>query len=102
MEVQDEGSVLAFSAPLLFPLMVLLCSIQAALVLPFLPRRATHPPTTSQHLTNTPPPQVYGLPCLIVFKDGKAIEESHHEGAVTKKALVEYLAKHGVPATANA
>lgn len=46
--------------------------------------------------------KVYGLPCLIVFKDGKAIEESHHEGAVTKKALVEYLAKHGVPATANA
>jgi proteasome assembly chaperone (PAC2) family protein len=45
---------------------------------------------------------VYGLPCLIVFKDGKAVEESHHEGAVTKKALVEYLAKHGVPATANA
>ena len=34
---------------------------------------------------------VYGLPCLILFKDGQEVEGSHHEGAVTKKALVEYL-----------
>ena len=66
----------------------------AKLIFPFL-----HPPPNPP---TQPPPQVYGLPCLIVFKDGQPVEESHHEGAVTKKALVEYLAKHGVPATANA
>lgn len=38
--------------------------------------------------------KVYGLPCLIIFKDGVKVEESHHEGAITKKALAKYLEDH--------
>jgi len=38
--------------------------------------------------------KVYGLPCLIVFKDGQKLEASHHEGAITKKALGDYLQRH--------
>lgn len=38
--------------------------------------------------------KVYGLPCLIVFKDGAMVEGSHREGAITKKGLAEYLEKH--------
>eukprot|EP00887_Chlorella_sp_A99_P002239 scaffold10.g2239.t1 len=34
---------------------------------------------------------VYGLPCLILFKDGAEVEGSHAEGAVTRKVLQEYL-----------
>jgi len=35
--------------------------------------------------------KVYGLPCLILFKDGKAVPESFREGAITKVKLKEYL-----------
>jgi len=35
---------------------------------------------------------VYGLPCLIVVKDGKVVDGSHREGAITKKGLAEYIA----------
>ena len=35
--------------------------------------------------------KVYGLPCLILFKDGKAVPGSFREGAVTKAKLKEYL-----------
>ncbi|PSC67617.1 thioredoxin x [Micractinium conductrix] len=46
---------------------------------------------------------VHGLPCFIMFKDGQEVEGSHSEGAMSKKALTEYLAKHGVvPVAANA
>lgn len=38
--------------------------------------------------------QVYGLPCFILFKDGAEVEGSHSEGAMTKKALAEYLQKN--------
>ncbi|XP_020254332.1 thioredoxin X, chloroplastic, partial [Asparagus officinalis] len=35
--------------------------------------------------------KVYGLPCLILFKDGKEVPESRREGAITKVKLKEYL-----------
>lgn len=38
--------------------------------------------------------KVYGLPCFIVFKEGKEAEGSHAEGAMTKKSLTTYLAQH--------
>jgi thioredoxin 1 len=45
--------------------------------------------------------QVYGLPTLILFKDGKQVEGSQREGAVTKAMLQAYLTKHGVAAAAS-
>jgi thioredoxin 1 len=38
--------------------------------------------------------QVYGLPCLIVFKDGQEVPGSKNEGAVTKAILQKYIEKH--------
>jgi thioredoxin 1 len=35
--------------------------------------------------------KVYGLPCLIMFNGGAMIEGSLREGAITKKALAEYI-----------
>ncbi|KAG9441959.1 hypothetical protein H6P81_017813 [Aristolochia fimbriata] len=35
--------------------------------------------------------KVYGLPTLILFKDGKEVPESRKEGAITKVKLKEYL-----------
>jgi hypothetical protein len=50
----------------------------------------------------TPHPlQVYGLPTLILFKDGQEVAGSHREGAVTKAMLQTYLTKHGIVAKAN-
>lgn len=40
--------------------------------------------------------KVYGLPTLIMFKDGQEVGGSKREGAVTKPLLQTYLAKHGV------
>ncbi|EFJ50316.1 hypothetical protein VOLCADRAFT_58287 [Volvox carteri f. nagariensis] len=40
--------------------------------------------------------KVYGLPTLIVFKDGEEIAGSKREGAITKALLEQYLSKHGV------
>ncbi|PNH04901.1 Thioredoxin X, chloroplastic [Tetrabaena socialis] len=40
--------------------------------------------------------KVYGLPALIVFKDGQAVAGSKREGAVTRAMLEQYLAKHGI------
>jgi thioredoxin 1 len=37
---------------------------------------------------------VYGLPTLIVFKDGKEVEGSKSEGAVTKAKLADYIKKY--------
>ncbi|KAL1832676.1 hypothetical protein ACET3Z_002327 [Daucus carota] len=35
--------------------------------------------------------KVYGLPALILFKNGKEIPESRREGAITKAKIKEYL-----------
>lgn len=35
--------------------------------------------------------KVYGLPTLILFKNGKEVPESRREGAMTKVKLKEYL-----------
>ncbi|KAL4569958.1 hypothetical protein LXL04_025607 [Taraxacum kok-saghyz] len=35
--------------------------------------------------------KVYGLPALILFKDGREIPESRREGAITKAKLKEYI-----------
>ena len=35
--------------------------------------------------------KVYGLPTLILFKNGKEVPESRREGAITKVKLKEYL-----------
>lgn len=40
-------------------------------------------------------PQVYGLPTIILVKDGEKMKGSHHEGAITQAKLVDYLDKHG-------
>ena len=40
--------------------------------------------------------QVYGLPTLILFKDGEVVEGSQQEGAIGKEKLRAYLEKHGV------
>lgn len=38
--------------------------------------------------------KVYGLPALIMFKNGKEVAESRREGAITKVKLKEYIDKH--------
>lgn len=38
--------------------------------------------------------KVYGLPCLIVYKDGNEVPGSHREGAITKKDLVKYIEQY--------
>lgn len=35
--------------------------------------------------------KVYGLPTLILFKDGKEVPNSRREGAITKIKLKEYV-----------
>lgn len=45
--------------------------------------------------------QVYGLPCFLLFRDGALVEGSRTEGAMSKKGLQEYLAKHGISAPAK-
>ncbi|KAG2424651.1 hypothetical protein HXX76_014375 [Chlamydomonas incerta] len=40
--------------------------------------------------------KVYGLPTLIVFKDGQEVPNSKREGAVTKALLEQYLTKNGI------
>lgn len=40
--------------------------------------------------------QVYGLPTLILFKDGAAIEGSKREGAIAMKGLQEWLESNGL------
>lgn len=39
--------------------------------------------------------KVYGLPTIILVKDGEKMKGTHHEGAITQKKLVDYLQKHG-------
>jgi thioredoxin 1 len=38
--------------------------------------------------------KVYGLPCLIIFKDGEKVHESHHEGAINRKNLAKWIETH--------
>ncbi|KIZ02580.1 thioredoxin x [Monoraphidium neglectum] len=45
--------------------------------------------------------KVYGLPTLMVFKDGELVEDSHREGAFTKAILKKYIEDH-ILATVNA
>ncbi|KAG2432772.1 hypothetical protein HYH02_012904 [Chlamydomonas schloesseri] len=40
--------------------------------------------------------KVYGLPTLIVFKEGQEVANSKREGAITKALLEQYLTKHGI------
>lgn len=39
---------------------------------------------------------MYGLPTLILFKDGSMVKGSLKEGAITKPALLKYLEKYGI------
>jgi hypothetical protein len=39
---------------------------------------------------------VYGLPALLVYKDGQLVEASRHEGAITKAQLQRYIETHAV------
>lgn len=36
----------------------------------------------------------------MMFKDGELVEDSHHEGAISKKSLGEYLNLRGAKAVA--
>ncbi|BDA44164.1 Thioredoxin X, chloroplastic [Coccomyxa sp. Obi] len=40
--------------------------------------------------------KVYGLPTLMLFKDGEVIEGSLQEGAIDRKKLIAYLERHGL------
>lgn len=44
--------------------------------------------------------KVYGLPTLMLFRDGKKVDASHREGAITKPKLLQYLEQHGIAAPA--
>ncbi len=46
--------------------------------------------------------QVYGLPTVMLFRDGQKVENSHNEGAITLPKLKKYLEKHGIAAAATA
>lgn len=46
--------------------------------------------------------QVYGLPTVMIFRDGKKVDASHNEGAITLPKLKAYLEKHGIAAAAAA
>jgi thioredoxin 1 len=39
---------------------------------------------------------VYGLPTIILFKDGKMVEGSKREGAINLPKLKEHLASYGL------
>lgn len=46
--------------------------------------------------------QVYGLPTLVLFKDGEVVKGSQKEGALGKAAILKYLEKYEVlPQTAQ-
>eukprot|EP00192_Tetraselmis_astigmatica_P015443 CAMPEP_0117667510 /NCGR_PEP_ID=MMETSP0804-20121206/11013_1 /TAXON_ID=1074897 /ORGANISM="Tetraselmis astigmatica, Strain CCMP880" /LENGTH=163 /DNA_ID=CAMNT_0005475257 /DNA_START=226 /DNA_END=717 /DNA_ORIENTATION=+ len=46
--------------------------------------------------------KVYGLPTLMLFKDGEVVPGSHHEGAIAKKSLQAYLEENGVTMSTTA
>jgi len=39
---------------------------------------------------------VYGLPTLMVFKDGQPVKGSKREGAINLAKLKDYLQSHGI------
>ena len=39
--------------------------------------------------------QVYGLPTLLLFRDGEEVPDSHWEGAINKAKIIAWLEKHG-------
>ncbi|KAK9809061.1 hypothetical protein WJX72_008730 [[Myrmecia] bisecta] len=45
--------------------------------------------------------KVYGLPTILLIKDGELVPGSPNEGAISKPQLIKWLEKHGV-ATASA
>lgn len=45
--------------------------------------------------------QVYGLPTLIVFKNGEEVPGSKAEGAIGKAQLSEYIKKYAMPVSAS-
>lgn len=65
---------------------------RVGLILPTLlcPSYAPLPPPLPPHT------QVYGLPTLLIVKDGAVVEGSKHEGAIGKDKLFQYLEKHGL------
>lgn len=42
--------------------------------------------------------QVYGLPSLLLFKDGEAVQGSKHEGAIAMPGIRNWLESNGVDA----
>ena len=40
--------------------------------------------------------QVYGLPSIMLFKDGKLVDGSKREGAISKDKIISYLDTHGI------
>jgi hypothetical protein len=40
--------------------------------------------------------QVYGLPTLILFRDGEIVEGSKREGAIGKKGIINWMESNGV------
>ena len=45
---------------------------------------------------------MYGLPTVMLFRDGQKVDASHNEGAITLPKLKQYLEKHGIAAAAAA
>jgi hypothetical protein len=84
---------------------VCLCRCRCAPPMPWAapryPRPAPAPPRPAPPRLARRLAQVYGLPALILFKDGKQVEGSHREGAVSKPMLQAYLTKHGITASAS-
>jgi thioredoxin-like negative regulator of GroEL len=40
--------------------------------------------------------QVYGLPSLVLFRDGQAVEGSKHEGAIAMSGIRSWLESYGI------
>ena len=40
--------------------------------------------------------KVYGLPTIVIFKNGEPVEGSKREGAITIKQLEDYLTKYDI------
>lgn len=61
-----------------------------------LPRPITMLNSMDIQLCYTEMLQVYGLPTLLLFKNGEEMQGSKREGAVNKVMLTEYLKSNGV------
>lgn len=40
--------------------------------------------------------QIYGLPTLMLFRDGEPVEGSKREGAIGKKGIISWMESNGV------